>query len=59
MTRVYNKQRDYDSSIKLLQRMMQLSKEAFGGDSEQVGNVYLQLARIHAKRRDVAGAITN
>jgi len=39
--------------------MMQLSKDAFGGDSEQVGNVYLQMARIHAKRRDVGVAIAN
>ena len=41
MTRVYTKQRDYDSSLKLLQRMMQLSRESYGEDSEQVGNVFL------------------
>lgn len=59
MARVYLKQRDYDSSLKLLQRMMLLSTESYGEDSEQVGNVYLQMARIHAKRRDVADAIAN
>lgn len=41
MARVYLKQRDYDSSLKLLQRMMLLSTESYGEDSEQVGNVYL------------------
>ena len=41
MARVYTKQRDYDSSLKYLQRMMELSKESYGPDSEQAGNVFL------------------
>ena len=41
MCRVYTKLRDYDSSIKLLLRMKQLSSDSYGTDSEQVGNVYL------------------
>ena len=46
-------------SVKLLQKMMLLSKDSYGEESEQVGNVYLQLAKIHAKRQDVAGAVSN
>ena len=57
MARVYTKQRDYDSSLKLLQKMMELSQENYGEESEQVGNVFLQMAKIHARRRDVAMAI--
>lgn len=57
MSRVYVKQRDYDSALKFLQRMMQLSVEAFGESSEQLGSIYLQMAKIHARRRDVASAI--
>lgn len=37
--------------------MMELSKETYGETSEQVGNVFLQMAKIHARRRDVAMAI--
>ena len=37
--------------------MMALSVEAYGEGSEQVGNIYLQMAKIYAKRRDVASAI--
>ena len=59
MARVYTKQRDYDSSLKYLQRMMDLSRQSYGEESEQVGNVYLQMAKIHAKRRDVALAISD
>lgn len=58
-TKVYVKMRDFDMSVKLLQKMMLLSKDSYGEESEQVGNVYLQLAKIHAKRQDVAGAVSN
>ena len=59
MSRAYLKMKDYDQSMKLLQRMMQLSTTTYGEQSEQVGNVYLQMAKIEAKRRDVASAIVN
>ena len=59
MARVHTKQRDYDSSLKYLQRMMDLSRQAYGAESEQAGNVHLQMAKIHAKRRDVALAISD
>ena len=41
MSRAYIKMKDYDQSMKLLQRMMQLSSLAYGEQSEQVGNVFL------------------
>jgi len=37
--------------------MMQLSRDTYGESSEQAGNVFLQMAKIHAKRHDVGQAI--
>ena len=59
MSKVFSKQRDYDSSLKLLHKMSDLSRSTYGEDCEQVGNVFLQTAKIHAKRRDVGGAIAD
>ena len=54
---VYLRQRDYESALNVLGEAWELFEMAFGTQTEQVGNIYLEIAVVHNKKKDADEAI--
>ena len=54
---VYLRQKDHEAALDVLGEAWELYEMAFGGQSEQVGNCYIEIAGVHSKKKDVEEAI--
>lgn len=57
MAQVYTKLKDHSKALKFLLDIYELQKQEYGEDSEQVGNTYLEVAKVHFKDRHFDEAI--
>jgi tetratricopeptide (TPR) repeat protein len=57
MGQVYLCQKNFEMALDSMQQALAILEESFGGDSEQVGNCYLELAKVHYRSRKVDLAI--
>jgi lipopolysaccharide biosynthesis regulator YciM len=55
---VYTRQKEYEKALNVLADSWELFDMNNGKDSEQVGNVYLEMAAINNKKKDLKEAIT-
>ena len=54
---VYLRQKDFEASLNVLGEAWELYEMAFGTQSEQVGNCYMEIATVHSRKRDMEEAI--
>ena len=57
MAKVYIRQKEYETALKLLQKIEKITEESQGEDTEPLGNIYLQIAKVYAKKREDQSAI--
>lgn len=54
---VYLRQKDYEAALNVLGEAWELYEMAFGTQSEQVGNCYIEIAAVHGRKKDLEEAI--
>ena len=54
---VYLRQKDFESALNVLGEAWELYEMAFGTQSEQVGNCYIEIAAVHNRKKDIEEAI--
>ena len=52
MAQVFSKLKDYDNAVSYLSNVWEISEVKFGTKSEEVGAVYLELAKVYLKKKD-------
>ena len=57
MASVYIKQKEFEMALKILQKIEKITEENSGEDTEALGNVYIQIAKVYAKKREETTAI--
>jgi len=57
MAQVYTKLKEYENAITYLSLVWEISEAQFGRKSEEVGKVYLELAKVYLKKKDFNEAI--
>ena len=57
MSKVYIKQKDYETALKILSKIETITGENVGDDVEPLGQIYLQTAKVYAKKRENTSAI--
>lgn len=57
MGQVATKQKDYEKSLTVLADAWEMVESAYGKESEQVANVFLEIANVQAKKREINEAI--
>lgn len=57
MSKVYIKQKDYETALKILSKIETITEENTGDDVEPLGQIYLQTAKVYAKKRENTSAI--
>ena len=54
---VYLRQKDFEAALNVLGEAWELYEMAFGTQSEQVGNCYIEIAAVHSRKKDIEEAI--
>jgi tetratricopeptide (TPR) repeat protein len=54
---VYSKLKDYENAITNLSTVWEIAEAKYGRKSEEVGKVYLELAKVNLKKKDFTEAI--
>lgn len=49
---MYTKLKDYDNAVNYLSSVWEISEQKYGTSSEEVGNVYIELAKVYLKKKD-------
>jgi tetratricopeptide (TPR) repeat protein len=58
MSHVHAKLKDFENAVNYLFQVWEIYEAKFGGNSEQVGKAYLELAAVHLKKKDIEEAIS-
>jgi len=53
MAKVQSKQKDYDKALELVMKVWEIAESDKGSNSEAVGNSFLEMAKLYAKKKDV------
>lgn len=57
MAHVHTKLKDYESAITYLSNVWEIAESKYGRKSEEVGKVYLELAKVYLKKKEFDEAI--
>jgi hypothetical protein len=57
IAQVYSKLKDYENAILSLSSVWEIAEAKYGKKSEEVGKVYLELAKVFLKKKDFDEAI--
>lgn len=57
ISQVYLRQKDFEGALNVLGESWELFEMAFGSQSEQVGNCYIEIANVHNRKKDLEEAI--
>lgn len=52
MAQVYSKQKNYESSLNELYKIWEQYEAAYGKDSIQCANAFLEIAKVHIKKKE-------
>jgi tetratricopeptide (TPR) repeat protein len=58
MAHVHSKLKEYDNAINCLSQVWELAEAKFGRKAEEVGKVYLELAKVYLKKKEFEEAIS-